>query len=54
MHDKNMSTDIDTEIEVVKAVASVMQKLDRGAVKFVNHPKPVFVLIGEKWEKRLM
>jgi len=50
MHDKNMST----EIEVVKAVANVMQKLDKGAVKFVNHPKPVFVLIGEKWEKRLI
>jgi len=50
MNDKNMST----EIEIVKAVASAMQKLDKGAVKFVNHPKPVFVLVGEKWEKRLM
>jgi len=50
MHDKNMST----EIEVVKAVASAMQKLDKGAVEFVNHPQPVFVLIGEKWEKRLI
>ena len=50
MSDKNTST----EIEVVKAVASAMQSLDKGAVKFVNHPKPVFVLNGQKWEKRLM
>ena len=49
-----MDENTSTEIEVVKAIAEAMERLDSGPVKFENHPKPVFVLIGEKWEKRLI
>ena len=43
-----------TEIEIVKAIAGAMQRLDNGPVKFENHPKPVFVWNGENWEKKLI
>jgi len=50
----DQTTNDSIEIEIVEAVASTMQEFDRGAVKFVNHPKPVFVWNGENWEKKLI
>jgi len=50
MRDENTSI----EIEIVKAIADAMQRLDNGPVKFENHPQPVFVWNGENWEKKLI
>ena len=52
--EKTMDKNTSTEIEIVKAIADAMQKLDNGPVKFKNHPKPVFVWDGENWEKKLI
>jgi hypothetical protein len=52
MSDKNLSTDI--EIKIVKAIAGAMQRLDKGPIRFENHPQPVWVWNGENWEKELI
>ena len=52
MSDKNLSTDI--EIEIVKAIAGAMQRLDNGPVRFENDPQPVWVWNGKNWEKELI
>ena len=52
MSDKDLSTDI--EIKIVKAIAGAMQRLDKGPIRYKNHPQPVWVWNGENWEKELI